>query len=264
MKNTAVKWILGLCVITSPLSLANAAEYINGITWEEPSIIDPGSTNDSPPSDAVVLFGGSDLSHWKDAESWKVQDGEMIAGTKTITSKEEFGDCQVHVEWTAPSPPHGEGQGRGNSGIFLMGIYEIQVLDSYQSKTYCDGQAGAIYKQTPPAANAMRAPGEWNTYEIFWTAPRFNDDGTLRSPAFITAVHNGILILNHFELKGNTPYSQPPSYTAHSDKGPIKIQDHGNPVKFRNIWVREFKPASGEQTEPAYILEKGEKQPIEN
>ena len=253
--------LFGTLLWVSPV---DADEYLNGITWNEPSVVDPGDSNASPPSDAVVLFDGTDVSHWKNAESWKVENGVLIAGKKEITSKEEFGDCQVHVEWTSPMPPVGEGQGRGNSGIFLMGKYEIQVLDSYQNKTYFDGQAGAIYKQTPPAVNAMRAPGQWNTYEIFWTAPRFKEDGSLRSPAFITAVHNGILILNHFELKGDSPYHRPPAYIAHAEKGPISIQDHGNPVKFRNIWVREFKPATGEQTQPPYILKDGKKEPIEN
>ncbi|XZE34791.1 3-keto-disaccharide hydrolase [Pirellulaceae bacterium SH501] len=234
-------------------SAASAQEYLNGIEWKEPPIVTPGPTNDLPPSDAVVLFDGKDLSHWKNASGWKVDAGAMVAGKGAVTSVEEFGDCQVHIEWSAPTPPKGDGQGRGNSGVFLMGIYELQVLDSYQNKTYSDGQAGAIYKQTPPLANAMRKPGEWNTYDIFWTAPRFKEDGSLLSPAYITAMHNGVLILNHFELKGDTPFNRPPAYKKHKDKGPITLQDHGNPVRFRNIWVRNLEPVEGKQVRKPFL-----------
>ncbi|MDA8743635.1 DUF1080 domain-containing protein [Rubripirellula amarantea] len=251
-----------LLLVAAP-SLSFAEEYLNGIQWDEPRVVDPGESDDAPPSDAIVLFDGSDLSEWENAETWKIEDGAMVVGSKAIVSKQSFGDIQLHAEWSAPTPAKGEGQGRGNSGIFLMNRYEIQVLDSFENPTYFDGQAGGIYKQTPPAVNATRPPGQWNTYDIFWTAPRFNEDGSLKSPAYITAVHNGVLIQNHFELKGDTPYNRPPKYTAHPEKGPIGIQDHGNPVKFRNIWVREFKPAHGEQVEPPYILDKGEKKPIE-
>ena len=145
-----------------------------------------------------------------------------------------------------------------------MDRYEIQVLDSYDNTTYFDGQAGAIYKQTPPAVNAMRKPGEWNTYDIFWTAPRFDKDGKLLSPAYITAIHNGVLILNHFELKGDTPYNRPPAYKPHAATGPISIQDHGNPVGFRNIWVRKFTPAGGEQVRKPFIREGSKETPIED
>lgn len=241
----------------------SAEEYLNGIEWVKPKVITPGSTNDQPPSDAIVLFDGSDLSKWDNGDRWSVEDGCAITGKGKLVSKEQFGDCQLHIEWSAPTPPKGSGQGRGNSGVFLMGIYEIQVLDSYENETYFDGQAGAIYKQTPPAVNAMRKPGEWNTYDIFWTAPRFADDGTLKSPAYITAVHNGVLILNHFELKGDTPYSRPPAYKAHGEKGPISLQDHGNPVRFRNIWVREFQPASGKQVRKPFLRNGKKETPIE-
>lgn len=223
----------------------------------------PGAKNSDPPSDAVVLFGGKDLSQWKNGDAWSVKDGIAYAGKGFIVSKATFGDCQVHVEWSAPTPPEGEGQGRGNSGIFLMGKYEIQVLDSYQSKTYFEGQAGAIYKQTPPMVNAMRPPGEWNTYDIFWTRPRFNDDGSLKSPAYITAMHNGVLILNHFELLGDTPYVRPPQYNQHADRLPISIQDHGNPVRFRNIWVRNIEPIVGKRENEPLLLDHstGKKRP---
>jgi len=239
-------------------------EYLNGITWTRPEIITPGEGNTAPPSDAIVLFGGTDLSKWKNADNWRVEDGAMVAGKGVVQSKDEFGDCQLHIEWSAPTPPKGTSQGRGNSGIFFFGKYEIQVLDSYDNETYFDGQAGAIYKQTPPMANAMRPPGEWNTYDIFWTAPRFNEEKVFNSPAFITAIHNGVLILNHFELKGDTPFNRPPRYESHGEVGPISLQDHGNPVRFRNIWVRSIKPAEGKQDRTPFIRDGEKETPIEN
>ena len=240
---------------------AVADEYLNGIKWETPKVVTPG-THGSAPSDAVVLFDGKDLSEW-DNQNWKVENGEMVAARGDIRSKKSFGDCQLHIEWSAPVPAKGNGQGRGNSGLFLMNTYEIQILDSYKNKTYHDGQAGAIYKQTPPQVNAMRPPGEWNSYDIIWTAPRFNDDGSLKSPAYITAIHNGVLILNHFELKGDTPFTRPPQYKKHADRLPIRLQDHGNPVRFRNIWVREIGAAKGDQAEPPFLRDgKGNKKPI--
>ena len=259
---TRVRLILTLVFVGLGMSFGLAEEYLNGIQWKEPPVVTPGPTNDQPPSDAVVLFDGSDTSHFKNAESWKVLDGDLIAGQQTITSKEEFGDCQVHIEWSAPTPAKGNGQGRGNSGLFLMGRYEIQILDSFENPTYFDGQAGAIYKQTPPMANAMRPPGQWNTYDVIWTTPKFNDDGSLQSPAYITAIHNGVVVLNHFELLGDTPYNRPPEYRAHAPKGPISIQDHGNPVRFRNIWVRELMPVQGEQTRPPFIRKGNIETPI--
>lgn len=242
---------------------ASADEYLNGIKWEEPAVVAPGAAG-QPPSDAVVLFNGEDLSGWENAENWKIVDGAMVSGKGNVVSKASFGDCQLHIEWSAPTPAKGSSQGRGNSGVFLMNNYEIQILDSYENKTYFDGQAGAIYKQTPPQVNAMRPPGEWNVYDIIWTAPRFADDGSLKSPAYITALHNGVLILNHFELKGDTPFNRPPAYKKHADRLPIRLQDHGNPVRFRNIWVREIGAAQGEQVEPPFLRNnKGEKRPIE-
>ena len=240
-----------------------ADEYLNGIEWQEPAIVTPGKQG-GPPSDAVVLFDGSDLAAWENADNWKIADGVMISGKGDARSKQSFGDCQLHIEWSAPTPATGSGQGRGNSGVFLMNTYEIQVLDSYQNETYFDGQAGAIYKQTPPQANATRRPGEWNTYDIIWTAPRFKKDGSLKSPAYITALHNGVLILNHFELKGDTPFTRPPQYNQHAARLPIRLQDHRNPVRFRNIWVREIKPAAGKQVRPPFLRNnKGETRPVE-
>lgn len=247
-------------LIALPVS---AGEYLNGITWQVPPVVQPGATNSAPPADAIVLFDGTDMSKWKNGEKWEVADGVVTVGKGQIVSKDEFGDCQVHIEWSAPSPPKGQGQSRGNSGLFLMGIYEIQILDSHQADTYHDGQAGAIYKQTPPMANAMRAPGEWNTYDIIWKAPRFNEDGSLKSPAYMTVIHNGVVIQNHFELQGDTPYPRPPAYKQHAPKGPLSIQDHGNPVRFRNIWVRELAPITGEQTRKPFIRDGEKETPIE-
>ncbi len=248
---------VGLCT-----GLVYAEEYLNGIKWTKPNIIKPGGTDSQAPSDAIVLFDGKDLSAWENGENWKIVDGVMVCGKGTVTTKQQFGDCQLHIEWSAPTPASGTGQGRGNSGVFLMGIYEMQVLDSFENETYSDGQAAAIYKQTPPLVNAMRAPGEWNTYDIIWTCPRFNEDGTLKSPAYITALHNGVLVLNHFELKGDTPFHRPPQYKAHGMTGPISLQDHSNPVRFRNIWVREIKPVTGEQERPPFIRDGDKETPI--
>lgn len=243
------------------INVTRAEEYLSGIEWKEPPIIEPGD-NDTPPSDAVVLFGGKDLSKWNGGDKWPVKDGVAFSGEGMITSKDEFGDCQVHIEWSAPTPASGEGQGRGNSGVFLMGRYELQVLDSFENDTYFDGQASAIYKQTPPMVNAMRRPGEWNTYDILWTAPRFNEDGSLKSPAAMTVLHNGVATLNNFELLGDTPYHRPPHYEAHGEKGPISLQDHGNPVRFRNIWVRELKPPQGKQAREPFIRDGDKETPI--
>ncbi len=249
-----------LACIFSPL--ASAQEYLNGIKWETPKVIKPGANPSDPPSDAVILFDGKDLSHWNGADKWKIEDGVLIEGKGDITSKDAFGDCQLHIEWSAPTPPTGSGQGRGNSGIFFMNTYELQVLDSFNNETYADGQAGAIYKQTPPMVNAMKAPGEWNVYDVIFIAPRFNDDGTLKSPAYVTAFHNGAVILNHFELLGDTPYHRPPEYKKHPATGPIRLQDHGNPVRFRNIWVRPITPIKGEKVREPFIKKGDQEIPI--
>lgn len=240
----------------------SAAEYLNGIKWEEPVKVTPGKENRDAPSDATVLFDGTNLDSWHGGDKWSVADGVATIGKGQITSKQKFGDCQLHIEWSAPNPPKGEGQNCGNSGVFLMGRYEIQVLDSYSTDTYHDGQAGGIYKQTPPAVNAMRKPGEWNTYDIYWTCPRFDEDGKLLSPAYITAVHNGVLILNHFEMLGDTPYHRPPAYEAHEPVGPISLQDHGSPVRYRNIWVREYKPAEGKPERDPFLREGNKETPL--
>jgi hypothetical protein len=233
---------------------AQSVEYLPGIEWPEPPVVTPGENSAAPPSDAIILFDGKDLSAWEGADKWKVEDGEAVIGEGGIKTKQKFGDMQLHIEWSAPVPSQGESQGRGNSGIFLMDSYELQVLDSYENKTYPDGQAASIYKQTPPLVNAMRPPGQWNVYDVAWTAPRFKEDGSLKSPARITVFQNGVLVQSNFELKGKTHWHQPAGYEQHDDKMPISLQDHGNPVRYRNIWVREIVSPEGRQTEePSYI-----------
>lgn len=232
---------------------ALADEYLPGIDWAEPAVIDPGPPG-GPPSDAVVLFDGTDLSQWSGGEKWAVKDGHFVAGPGTLRSKAEFGDCQLHLEWASAEEATGSGQGRSNSGVFLMGIYEVQILDSHENKTYFDGQCGAIYKQHPPLVNASRKPGEWQTYDIIWKSPRFDEEGKLLSPAYVTVLHNGVLVQNHFELLGDTPFNRPPAYRPHSEKGPITLQYHGNPVRFRNIWLREIKPLESKQVHEPKVV----------
>ena len=208
-----------------------------------PPVVNPAP----PPGHAIVLFAGKDLSQWRsDADSsaakWIVKDGyvEVKPGTGTMASARGFGDVQLHIEWATPAVARGEGQERGNSGIFLMGIYELQVLDSYQNDTYPDGQAGAIYGQNPPLVNPTRGPGQWQAYDVIFHRPRFKPDGSLDKPARMTVLLNGVLIQDNFELVGPTANRQQPPYRAHADKLPLKLQDHGNPTRFRNIWVREL------------------------
>ena len=219
-------------------------EYKSGIIWPEPKVIDPGQMG-GPPSDAVVLFDGKSLSKWTNGDKWKVVDGVAIPSETDIRTKDEFGDCQLHVEWATPAEVTGDGQGRGNSGVYLMGRYELQVLDSYNNKTYFDGQAGSIYKQHPPLVNVCRKPGEWQSYDVIFTAPRFDDSGKLLKPAYITVLQNGVLVQNHFELLGGTFYERPPAYEPHPPRGPIQLQFHGNPVRYRNIWIREIPEIEG-------------------
>jgi len=233
-----------------------------------PPVVTPAvpSTDDQvgkAPSDAVVLFDGKDLSQWVSMDGsptkWIMKDGymECVRGSGYVRTLQNFGDCQLHVEWATPTPPHGEGQGRGNSGVFLgLDRYEVQVLDSFGSKTYADGSAGSIYGQYPPLANASLPPGKWQVYDIIYTAPRFNDSDELRSPARLTAFHNGVLIQNNVELVGPTSWLERAPYQAHPEKQPLSLQDHGNPVRFRNIWVRQLgKHGKNEFTLPNSLLE---------
>lgn len=209
-----------------------------------PPVVTPG-TGTSAPSDAIVLFDGKDFSHWTNDKGgpveWKLEDGAMtvVKGKGIIKSKESFEDFQLHIEFRTPSVVVGTGQGRGNSGIFLQSYYELQVLDNYDNKTYTNGQVGSIYKQGTPLANPARKPGEWQTYDVVYTAPRFNEDGSLKSPAHVTVLLNNVLVQNNFELKGKTEYIGQPKYVKHGAM-PFVLQDHGNPVSFRNIWVRKL------------------------
>ncbi|QDT70832.1 hypothetical protein MalM25_37880 [Planctomycetes bacterium MalM25] len=229
---------------------AIAVEYLPPVEWQEPPVVTPGATDDAPPSDAVVLFDGTDLSAWENGEKWTVADGVATVGGGAIRTKQHFGDCQLHLEWSSPLPATGKSQGRGNSGVFLMGTYEVQVLDCFENKTYPEGQAGSIYKQTPPMVNVTRPPGEWNNYDIFWTCPRF--DGAKIIPATVTVVHNGVLVQNHHVLTGDTAWHKPSSYGDLPEKGPIMLQDHGNPVRFRNIWIRELTKPVGKPRPALY------------
>lgn len=208
----------------------------------EPKIVDPGS-NGAAPADAIVLFDGKDLSQWvgKDgsAAKWAVKDGmATVNSTGSITTKQEFGDMQLHIEWATPAEVKGEGQGRGNSGVLLQNRYEVQILDSYNNKTYVNGQAGSVYKQYPPLVNASRKPGEWQAYDIIFRAPTFDDQGNVTKRAHITVMHNGVLVQDHVEVMGTTSHDQAPKYEKHPAKQPFSLQDHGNPMRFRNIWVR--------------------------
>jgi hypothetical protein len=237
----------------------SAQEWKSGIEWQEPPLVTPGSTDDAPPSDAIVLFDGTNLDAWHNGEKWKIEDGVAIPQETAITSKQNFGDMQLHFEWSAPTEIRGEGQGRGNSGCYLMGLYEVQVLDSFENPTYFDGQAGSIYKQTPPLANAMRKPGEWNYYDIIFNAPRFRSNGDVVKPGYVTLIQNGVLMLNHFELEGPTSFVDAPHYKPHAETGPISLQFHGDAVKFRNIWVREIKPPTGRRVSAPFNLEQKKK-----
>jgi len=235
-------------IVAVGLGAALAPPWESGIKWPRPKVIDPGPPG-GPPSDALVLFDGKDLSQWVGAERSKVEDGCVIAGG-VLTTKRTFGDFQLHLEWAAPVPAKGTGQGRGNNGLDIMGCYEVQILDSYDNETYYDGQAGAVYKQRPPLVNACRKPGEWQTYDVIWRAPHFDQAGKLQRPAYVTVLHNGVLIQDHFELLGRTAYRQAPVYTPHEPKRPFTLAYHGHPVRFRNIWIRELEDTREDLLKP--------------
>ena len=256
------KSILALCFIAAGVAVATAPpnegadvkakeaktkavkepkEWTSGVVWPEPRVIEPGSAT-TPPSDAVVLFNGAAMHKWVEGDQWEVKDGYAISHKTSIKTKDSFGDCQLHVEFAEPSEAKGSGQGRGNSGVFMMDRYEIQILDSFDNKTYFDGQCGSVYKQSPPMVNACRKPGEWQTYDILWEAPRFKSDGAVDRPAYVTVLQNGVVIQNHTAVLGETSWFQPPKYNKHPTRAPIQLQFHGNAVRFRNIWVREMVP----------------------
>lgn len=240
--------LLTIAVIPSVAQVQNRESLDPKVTevWEpKAKKVNPGALPGDVPSDAVVLFNGKDLSEWTSLDGtpakWEVKEGSVtvVKGAGDIKTKKVFGDMQLHIEWRTPAIVESEGQGRGNSGIFLQERYELQVLDSYESQTYRNGQAGAIYKQHSPLVNATRKPGEWQTYDVIYTTPRFSESGDAIIPAYITVLHNGIVIQNHVEIRGPTEFKGLPVYVAHG-KASIKLQDHGNPVSYRNIWLREL------------------------
>lgn len=227
-----------------------------------PALVNPGTASTQeqpgvPPSDAIVLFNGNDTAAWVANDGsptkWVVKDGALVCvpGSGYVRSLQSFGDCQLHLEWSAPTPVEGSSQGRGNSGVFFgRGRYEVQVLDSHDNKTYADGSAASIYGQYPPLVNVSRPPGQWQTYDIIWTAPRFDEEGKLVSKARVTVIHNGVLVQNNVELTGPTDWIGRKPYRAHPERLPISFQDHGNPVRYRNIWVREL----GNPRHPEFLL----------
>ena len=236
---------------------ADTAKPEDTEVWEPvPALVTPGATDSAPPSDAIVLFDGKNLDEWVSADDhspakWIVAHGVVTVNKDAgnIETRKTFRNYQLHLEWKVPEGITGSGQSRGNSGLFLASTgpgdagYELQILDSYNNKTYVNGQAASIYKQGIPLVNANRKPGQWQSYDVVWTAPVFNEDGTLKTPAFVTAFFNGVLVQNHFELKGETRYIGQPFYKKY-DAAPIKLQAHGDPsqpISFRNIWVRELK-----------------------
>ncbi|MEM0991474.1 MAG: DUF1080 domain-containing protein [Bacteroidota bacterium] len=238
--------LLALCFVIIQFSCAQKALPPEATeVWEPvPRVVTPGQ-NSAAPSDAIVLFDGKDFSEWEHldgkAVAWNIEKNAMVVKPKSgnIQTKKEFGDMQLHIEFRTPAKVDGEGQGRGNSGVFLQKRYEVQVLDNYNNKTYPNGQAGALYKQTMPLVNACRPPGTWQQYDIIYRAPRFNEDGMKIASAYVTVIHNGVLIQNHTEIKGTTEYIGLPKNIAHG-KAPIMLQDHDNLTAFRNVWVREL------------------------
>jgi hypothetical protein len=243
---------------------ADAKQYeVHDMSRPQPPVVTPGTFSSpeqpgTPPSDAIVLFDGKDLSKWKSKKDgseakWKLADGYMEAakGTGYIMSKDEFGDVQIHVEFMTPSEVKGNSQGRGNSGVFLMDLYELQVLDSYDNPTYPDGMVGSIYGQAPPLANTARKPGEWQVYDAVFRAPKY-EDGKMVQPARMTVFLNGVLVQDATDLIGPTQHKSLASYPKdHPTKGPISLQDHGNPTRFRNIWVRELPEKPKPPVKPA-------------
>ncbi len=241
--NRLIVVLLGVAVFQTARAQAGDPKLTE--KWDPvPSIVKPGEGT-AAPSDATVLFDGSDLSQWERVRGgdarWVVQDGIITVVPKSgdIRTRQSFGDVQLHIEWRTPSVVEGEGQGRGNSGVFFQGLYEVQILDSFENVTYSNGQAGSIYKQHIPLVNASRPPGLWQSYDIIYEAPLFTADGDLIRPAIITVIHNGILIINRKKLTGPMKYIGNPEYSPHG-RLPLMLQDHGNPVSYRNIWIREL------------------------
>ena len=266
--------MLGICVLLAVVSgcaIDRSADdsrhcwAMHDINRPQPKVVTPGTAGTQqqpgcPPGDAIILFDGKDLSQWvsdKDGgpAKWKVQNGFIEAVKKTgyIRTKRSFGDCQLHIEWATPEKIVKSGQSRGNSGVFMMGRYEVQVLDSYNNKTYPDGQAASIYGQYPPLVNASRKPGQWQSFDIIFHRPRFDKKGNLVCPARITVLHNGLLVQDNVEIKGATAHKKKPVYNPHSDKLPLKLQEHGSPIRYRNIWIRRLSQPQQPFTCPAHL-----------
>ena len=240
-------------------------EYKSGIVFPEPPVVSPPAADKpgGPPGDATVLFDGTKQTleaNFKNADKWEVDEkgGFAVVKGSDAVSKESYGDMQLHLEFATPEAvdPNQKGQARGNSGVYIMGRYEVQILDSYDNPTYFDGQCGSLYKQQPPMVNVCRKPGEWQTYDILWEAPRFGENGEVLRPAVCTVLQNGVCVQNHFELKGGTYFDRPAKYEKHEAKAPFRLQNHNNPIKFRNIWVRELKPITGKEPEKKELEEK--------
>ena len=244
------RWFLAIAVVIGAAwfgSWSLAQRYLHGITWPEPQVVTPGDGGKAP-SDAIVLFDSKNFEEWEGegASKGKVDEDGGFTARGAMRTKRKFGDCQLHLEFATPKEVKGSGQGRGNNGIGLMGAhYEIQVLDSYNNKTYPEGQCASVYNQRPPMVNACRKPGEWQSYDIIFTAPQFDSESKLQKPGYVTVLHNGVLVQNHTEIRGDTAYDRESSYHRHDDKLPLVLMYHGNPVRFRNIWIREFQELQG-------------------
>jgi hypothetical protein len=256
MKNSTIKTVMLLSAAVCGINAAAQKEYpkpeemragMSEFWLPQPAIVTPGDIKtNSAPSDAIVLFDGKDLAEWESGKGgpaeWKVNtDGTftIVPEKGDIRTKRKFENFQLHIEWSIPEGSTGTGQGRGNSGVFLQGKYEVQILDSYENETYSNGQAASIYKQARPLVNSMRKQGEWNVYDIIYSAPVFKEDGTYRIPPVVTVLHNGVVVQNHTTILGTTQYVGFPKVVKH-DAEPIILQSHGNPIRFRNIWLREL------------------------
>jgi Domain of Unknown Function (DUF1080) len=238
--------LLGLTMLVLIGGRTIAQQAHSGVIWPEPPVVTPAEGN-GPPADAIVLFDGKNFDAWQGAKNWKVDPDGAFTVKGGLRTKQAFGDIQLHLEFATPKEVKGSGQGRGNNGVGLMNAhYEIQVLDSYNNKTYPVGQCAALYNQKPPLVNASRKPGEWQSYDIVFTAPRFDKDGKLQKPGHVTVFHNGLVVQNHTEIRGDTADEKNPKYRKVADKLPLVLMYHGNPVRFRNIWIREIKDFEGQ------------------
>ncbi|MBW8001440.1 MAG: DUF1080 domain-containing protein [Planctomycetes bacterium] len=251
-----VTFILICFVCLAAAGCSGSGQYkweVHDMNRPVPDIVTAGKEAGSAPSNAIILFDGRDISKWElkkngKAAKWKVENGYMEVAKKAgdIRTKQKFGDCQLHIEWAAPIKVKDKSQGRGNSGVFLMGLYEVQVLDSFNNRTYADGQAGALYGQSPPLYNVCRGPGKWQSYDIIFRRPRFAKNGSITKAGRVTVLHNGIIIQDSVELLGPTEHKKRAKYKQHADKLPIILQDHGNKVRYRNIWLIELSEEQGQ------------------